>query len=175
MDALLPDLKEYFDPLQDRFERFAKFGVQLEGWFKGELLNALDELKEEGRIQRIDREVKVGSGRVDLTLDIDGTRNWIELKHWLIGKQKDTQYRVNFYFADRHVGIATDVDKLVNAGKPRDVRWMLLLLTANTNDQEWEKGIALFNQKFSPNRISSATQPNQFPKTYFLGLLKVED
>jgi hypothetical protein len=37
---------------------------------------------------------------------------WIELKHWLIGRQQGKTYNAQFYFTDPRVGIKPDAEKL---------------------------------------------------------------
>ena len=87
-----------FGRILDRHDRhlecFCQYGVQVEGWLKGELLCFLDSEKAAGRIVNFDREVRldIGRKRIDLRLEIPAGRAvlnaWIELKHWLIGSQK---------------------------------------------------------------------------------------
>jgi hypothetical protein len=169
MIELLPRMKQYFDNTQDRFICFRDMGFQSEGWFKGELLTLFCELQREGMIQELDREVKVGTKRVDIKLRLKNTYHWIELKHWLIGKQRGVTYNSDFYFGDpTSVGITGDVDKLNTL---TGHHWMLLLLTANPGMQAWEVGVAKFNKKFAPRSVESRTQSDTFPATYFLGLL----
>lgn len=168
MIELLPSLTQHFEMTQDRFRCFTQLGFQSEGWFKGELVTLFNQLQNEGIIQELDREVKVEKGRVDVRIRLNNTYHWIELKHWLIGNQKGVSYNPYFYFSDSTVGITHDIDKLNTL---TDHRWMLLLLTANPGTQAWEIGIEKFNNKFTPRRVTSRTQPDTFPSTYFLGLL----
>jgi hypothetical protein len=169
MLELVPRMKQYFDTMQDRLYCFCELGFQSEGWFKGELLTLFSQLRREGKIQELDREVKVGANKVDVKIRPNDTNHWIELKHWLIGAQKGVNYGPNFYFGDpTSVGIIRDVDKL-NALSGH--RWMLLLLTANPGLNAWESGVERFNRKFAPRQLESRTQPDMFPPSYFLGLL----
>lgn len=170
-------LKEHFDGLDDRYTCFANLGFQSEGWFKGELLTVLSRLWMDGAVQNLDREITVEGKRVDLMIQMDGVRHWIELKHWLIGRQKGFIYNPPFYFADRSsVGIVPDVDKLNRPSlSPADRRWLLLLLTANPSIAPWAAGVARFNDKFAPRRLASRTRPDEYPPTYFLGLLELMD
>jgi hypothetical protein len=168
MIELLPEMKRYFDTMQDRFTCFYDLGFQSEGWFKGELLTLFSQLRSKGIIQELDREVRVGVGRIDVRILLNGVYHWIELKHWLIGYQKDIYYNPDFYFGDSMVGITKDVDKLNSL---TSYRWMLLLLTCNPGMDKWAMGVDKFNRKFTPRWLESRTQPDVFPSTYFLGLL----
>lgn len=176
MIQLMPELKQHFDGLQDRFRCFAELGIQCEGWFKGELLTQLLRLRDAGLIQGVDREALFSAGRakVDVSVQLGGVTHWIELKHWLIGSQKGYTYGAAFYFGDgTAVGIVKDVDKLYGM-QNAPPRWLLLLLTANPGEAQWENGVAQFNAKFAPRRLVSRAHPSHFPPSYFLGLLEVE-
>lgn len=89
----------------------------MEGWLKGEMLLVLDGLVQGGHIAGLDREVKVGPGqrkRIDLRVDVQGMSHWLELKHWLVGRQRGTTYGPSFYFGDpTSVGIRPDAEKLM--------------------------------------------------------------
>lgn len=172
MELLVEHLKAHFLRLEDPMRAFARCGVQVEGWFKGELLGALCGLKDRGDIADFDREVRCSSHRVDLQVKSSVT-HWIELKHWLIGKQNGVEYGPRFYFQDStSVGIRLDVKKLLDLhGEAR--RWLLLLLTANPGEKAWQEGVDGFNAKFSPYHLEPRTDPSQFPASFFLGLLYV--
>ncbi len=172
MEELIPHLVNHFDGLQDRLACFCEQGVQVEGWFKGELLALLSELRRNASVERFDREVKIEAGRVDITAHLGGKCHWVELKHWHIGKQGGTSYGPAFYFCDRELGILRDVDKLRNIDS-HGHGWLLLLLTANPGEDAWLRGLARFHEKFAPRVLTSRTSPSQFPSTYFLGLLEV--
>jgi hypothetical protein len=63
VDHLISLLRLHFDSLEDRMRCFATLGVQVEGWFKGELLLALNSCREKEAIQGFDREVKAKESR----------------------------------------------------------------------------------------------------------------
>ena len=173
MTELLPRLRAHFDALEDRLICFRKMGVQVEGWFKGELLTLLSSFVEQGLIEEFDREVKTHGGKIDLTVKTKADLHWSELKHWLIGKQKGSAYDSKFYFGDpSSVGIVRDVDKLLRITSPGRL-WMLILLTANPGNGGWLAGVDKFNSKFSPRRVDSLTEPGDFPSSYFIGLLEI--
>lgn len=171
--------KEVLDAHNKHLECFAHYGVQLEGWLKGELLCFLDNEKARKTIANFEREVRVGRGKqkVDFYLEIPTgaavLNVWIELKHWLIGYQKGNRYNAVFYFGDASsVGIKPDVEKLVQF--TQENKYLLILATANSGVYDWSSGIAKFNKKFSPLCLNSLTNPAEFPQSYFLGLLKVQ-
>jgi len=98
--------RKVLDSKQKQLECFCKYGVQIEGWLKGELLCFLDKEKIIGTLVDFDREVLMGIGKkkVDFKVKISTSsgeiETWIELKHWLIGYQKGTKYNAQFYFGD---------------------------------------------------------------------------
>jgi len=170
---LLPFAKMHFDGVEDRLECFIYSQVQVEGWLKGELLFLLTLLRNNGIIKEFDREIRIGRRRIDLSIDLGNSSNYIETKHWLIGEQKGYSYGPSFYFGDpTSVGITKDVDKLLETQEPSN-RWMLLLLTANPGSRDWFAGIDKFNEKCHPRQIVSRSNPEDFPDTYFIGLLEV--
>lgn len=96
---------------------------------------------------------------------------WIELKHQLIGYQKETKYDAKFYFGDKSsVGIKPDVEKLAGISNGG---FLLILTTENPGINDWTTGVSKFNEKFYPLRIKSLTNPEDFPSFYYLGLLEV--
>ncbi len=163
---------------ENHLKCFHDYGVQVEGWLKGEFLTFLEDEKKSGRIIDFDREVKSLDGRkkVDFRIEIpseaDNTCVWLELKHWLIGKQKGVNYYASFYFGDPSaIGIISDVKKLAKV--PDEGRYLLVLATANPGQDEWQKGVSKFNKKFTPFFLEPLTYPRDFPDYYFLGLIKV--
>ena len=50
---------------------------------------------------------------------------------------------------------------------------MLVTMTANPGRNDWYNGVQKFNDKFANLKIESLTHPEDFNKSYFLGLLKV--
>lgn len=152
---------------------FAKHGVQVEGWLKGELLLIFDALVQRQIIQTFDREVPCSRARIDMGVQME-QMHWIELKHWLVGKQKGTVYAPSSYFRDASsVGIIGDVRKLLScpAGDPR---WLLILASENPGVEAWRRGIEGFNDKFNPICVTPHTDPAEFPSSYFLGLLSID-
>jgi hypothetical protein len=175
MNELLPHIKQHFDGLQDRLLCFREQEVQVEGWFKGEILFLLTALRRRGMVQNFDRETGSNGAKVDLMLRIAETSHWIELKHWLVGVQRGARLDPPFYFGNRtSVGIVKDFDKLVSMEKAGP-KWFLILLTGNPGNELWERGLAIFHRKFSPRSLIPRSQPDQFPISYFLGLLQVEE
>lgn len=172
MLELMPRLRSHFDQLEGHFRCFLKYGVQVEGWLKGELLVALNEMLEEGIIGAIDREVRVGSKRIDFVIETDRGPQWVEAKHWLVGDQKDTHYDATFYFNDpTSVGITRDIRALQHV-QAEGVRWLLMLLAANPGIEDWQKGITQHRTKFGHD-VAARTDPRSFPKSYFIGLVEV--
>ncbi|MFC1846379.1 hypothetical protein ACFLYM_03055 [Chloroflexota bacterium] len=169
-------LKEIMNKREDYLRCFCSKGVQVEGWFKAELLCLLAKLELTRQIQGFDREVAFSSGktRVDFRIELSAATPsiWLEIKHWLIGYQKSYKYNSRFYFGDRSsVGIKPDVDRLnqiVHGNK-----FLLILATSNPGEEEWIKGTNTFNEKFGPLKLVPLTNPSEFPTFYFLGLLAI--
>ena len=75
--------------MDDALRCFCDRGVQVEGWFKGEMLAFLERERAD-----FDREVKIGPDRkkIDFQVTLLSEPARIELKHWLIGNQKGMSY-----------------------------------------------------------------------------------
>ena len=173
MLSLLPPLRKHFDSLEDRLILFARQGIQVEGWFKGETLLVLSRLLSEGTIGALDRKVRFPEGRVDITVTHRGQLHLLELKHWLVGHQREYKYKTGFYFTDRtSVGIVPDVSKLARI-QSLGAKWLMLFVTARPEPDVWDKGVSVFNSKFFPFHLTAHTSPAGFPEAYFLGLLQV--
>ena len=176
---LVHRFKTVLDAHDSHLRSFCAHGVQLEGWLKGEFLNFLDEESTTGKIVGFDREVKLAVGqrkKVDLAIQViaDGEVEtiWVELKHWLIGRQRGVMYPASFYFSDpSSVGISADVKKLAKVANGGG--YLLILATAHPGDDEWQNGVAIFNQKFAPLSLKSLAQATHYPASYYLGILKV--
>jgi hypothetical protein len=181
-DKLVGKIKGFEIELNNHLEHlkvFCDHGVQVEGWLKGELIQFLHQERSQGRISNFDREVryKVGKKKVDFCIEIlesnETEHYWIEIKHWLIGKQKKYTLNCNFYFTDpTAVGIFPDVEKLRSISQ--GYKYLIILTTANPGDKDWDAGIKTFNTKFSPCHLKSVNSPpDNSPKAYYLGLLKI--
>lgn len=171
-------LKEYLDTKKEILSCFCDYGVQLEGWFKGELLFFFNNLKNSKVIYDFDREVKspVANNKIDFKLELKINNRieivWLELKHWLIGYQKGYKYNTQFYFGDpTSVGIKPDIEKLKIIKS--DNKYVLISMTANPGRNGWYNGVQKFTKKFSNLEIESLTDPAEYEDFYFLGLLKV--
>ncbi|MBX3385224.1 MAG: hypothetical protein KF768_01490 [Phycisphaeraceae bacterium] len=173
ISPLIPHIREHFATLADRLRTFDYYEFQAEGWFKGELIHLLHRDANMLGIERVDREVRVDGGRVDVAVHMaDGRTAWIELKHWRIGKQRGTLWTFASTVQDPGAfGLIKDVSKLTNT-PCRGSGFALLLLTASPGRSDWDLGVEILNRKLGPNRVEAMTDPADFPPTYFLGVLR---
>jgi sugar fermentation stimulation protein SfsA len=173
MVELLALFRKHFNSLQDRFASFLRHEVIIEGWFKGELLVALDTLLATGTVAAFDREVRVHHSRIDLCVEAKGQKHWVELKYWLNGSQRGSEYSPAFYFGDpTEVGVTKDVAKLRGLDT-KDQRWLLILVVSNPGTVAWTAGLAKYNSRFQ-SKLAMRSNPADFPPSYFLGLIEVE-
>ena len=97
---------------QEYLSLFSKLQIQIEGWFRGELMNYFEhhniEMSTENREIRINEDSR---RKVDLKIQIDNEFSWIELKHILVGYQIEQPFSLDFYFKDKTY-ISTDIEKL---------------------------------------------------------------
>jgi hypothetical protein len=179
---LVSDFRSTLDNHLEQLKCFCNRGVQVEGWLKGEMLFFLGEEVKRSVIEDFDREVRINdkNGKrhvVDLKIvrksPIRHDLAYVELKHWLIGYQKNTRWFARSYMTDNSsVGISLDAKRLQQIS--RVPNYLFILATANPGTDDWNKGIEIFNTKFT-GKIDPLTTPKDFPDEYFIGLLKVED
>jgi hypothetical protein len=179
MKTLVSRLAEYLRRSEQQLRCFHTYESQVEGWFKGELFCFLDQEKRTGRLHDFGRE-KSGDNenrkRTDIVLQFDKSSpiSWVELKHW-IGYQNNTPYDSSSYFrVDNNSCIKRDVKKLLTRPKDDD-KFMLVPFTPNPGPEDWRAGVNLFNTNFPPLSVRSLTNPDDYPKYFFLGLLHVSD
>ena len=178
IQEMVTRFRAILDAHDKHLECFCRYGVQVEGWLKGELLYFLDSEKAAGRLVDFEREALCGIGKkkVDLRLEIitsTAASNvvWIELKHWLIGYQKGERWQAHNYFGDKDIGIHSDVEKLSSIIKGD--KYELILSTQNPGYEDWSKGVDKFNKKFKPLHVRSCIETSDFPPSYYIGVLEV--
>src|SRR5262249_28744856 len=133
---------------------FYKHEAQFEKWLQGELLHLLDANAARLGIERIVNEVKVPGGQIDLSVHFgDGSAAWIELKHWHIGRQKGSLWRVaDCMGCVDAFGLTKDVQELTTGGRlGSGFAW--LLFTANPGVEDWMRGVAAFNRRSAPLHV----------------------
>ena len=97
---------------KDYLTLFSDLQIQIEGWFRGELMNYLK--NEKLKITVSNREIRVNNEKrkkVDLRVQINNEFYWIELKHILVGCQLNNTYPLGFYFY-KNSYIYNDIEKL---------------------------------------------------------------
>ena len=124
---------------------FSKLQIQIEGWFRGELMNYFEHhnigMSTENREIRINEDSR---RKVDLKIQIDNEFYWIELKHILVGYQIEQPFSLGFYFKEGTY-ISTDIEKLGSikqSDKPQH-RYSLVFISTNYTKQGGLKNSAL--------------------------------
>jgi len=158
--------------------------VQVEGWFKGEILYFLDQEKSAGKLPDFKPEemlyVPVGDEckriNVDISLQFKSGSAWVELKHWhsYLTKKPKTYYGCDWYFttANHSSCVKPAAEKLLTI-REKGNKFMLVLCTDKPSSEGWNFGVKKFNDKFSPLSVCSLTNPGDYPEYFFLGLLRV--
>ena len=114
-----------------------------------------------------DREVTcVGEKRIDLAVDREDGRIWIELKHWLIGEQSGTNWQPKDYVLE----LSHEFEKLEAAGAGENA-WIAVLCTRNPGWRAWEEGIEKYNKENEPWTLDQAAlRPGRFDARIYVGL-----
>ena len=142
---LINNKKEYL-------QLFSKLQIQIEGWFRGELMNYFKNC--DYKMTTKNREVPINEGdrkKVDLKIgdSNESESYWIELKHLLVGNQKGNKksdgeqkgnnFSLNFYFYSGTY-ITNDIEKLENLSKSsQETAYKYVLSFVSTNYPEDKK------------------------------------
>ena len=164
-DALRQHLQEH----AARIECFGKYEFQSEGWLKAEWITVLDQMRAHGHIHRVDREVSVkGRQKIDLAVDLDDGRHWIELKHWCTGQQKGHLWRPVDFISE----LENECEKF-SAVRAGDRAWVAALCTKHPGVGAWLTAIDQFNRDYAPWQLRVLDDPQHYPDSYMLGVLQV--
>lgn len=170
INAVFDSLRHHLRSRPDQLLCFANYKFQAEAWLKAEWIRVLDELKRQGRIQDLDREFKVTTGKlIDITIDLDDGRYWIELKHWYLGRQKGHVWRPRDFIFE----LENEFEKFETV-KAGDRAWVAALCTNNPGTDAWIAALDEFNQENAPWTVEPIDKPASYPSNYFLGILHVQ-
>ena len=112
---------------------FSDLQIQIEGWFRGELMNYLK--NEKIKMTVYNREVPINDNnrrKVDLRIEVNNEFYWIEIKHILVGCQKNDIYKLEFYFSNSAY-IHNDIKKLQEIDKSNERQHGYSLAFISTN------------------------------------------
>lgn len=167
MNLVFKTIRRHLQEHENYLKCFYSHAVQVEGWFKGELLLLLENMKAERKIIGFDREIpSLKRKKIDLAIDLKDGRHWVELKHWFIGTQKGNKWRLKDYSLEDELRKF----RAINVGNNG---WILVICTHNPGSKEWATYIDNFNKDYPPWKLIAKTSPRNYPKTYFLGVLQV--
>ena len=168
MKKLLAEINDHFRMLESRLQCFSSNEVQVEAWFKGEMLFLLEQLKGKKFIKDFKAEVPaMGRKKIDIWINFQAGQNWVELKHWLIGTQKGNRWRAVDYVYDLE-----NKFKKFDAVDAGSHGYVLVLCTENPGEEAWDMAIQKFNANCKPMRLVPCSSVFNYPKSYFLGLLQ---
>ena len=149
---------ELINSKKEYLQLFSKLQIQIEGWFRGELMKYFNDNVHE--LTNKNREVKIPDQepgkrkKADFKIKINGNCCWIELKHLLIGNQinKSNSFKLDFYFKGYNLSsIVNDIDKLKSV-KP-DPAYILAFVSVNdssiTSKDDLETGLGDLLKEFN--------------------------
>lgn len=133
MDTILEDIVAWFLAREPALRIFADHDCRVEGWFKGEMLLCLEDLRRRGRVREFEREFTIGKRgwgekdqkKIDFRVAIDGIDHLCELKALCISQAYGTGRNLDFYFRkESAVGLWKDFRKLESTGSAAPT-WIL--------------------------------------------------
>jgi hypothetical protein len=87
METILQSIRNWFLDKEEYFDVFSKADTRIEGWFKAELILLLNELIEQGSIEKFEREAKnqspTGPKKIDFHIWLNGEKHLCELRHFV--------------------------------------------------------------------------------------------
>lgn len=152
-EAVKSFYKKLIDNNEDYLILFSKLQIQIEGWFRGELMhyfkeNRYDMTTENREVplcddisykEKLSNEEGNERQKVDIRLTLANEYYWIELKHILVGYQIKTPISLGFYFSDNSY-IANDIQKLTQICHSDKIQHLYSLTFISTNyDKEGGK------------------------------------
>ena len=158
-------------------QAFHRAESQIEGWFKGEMILLLEGMKRTGNITGFahlrEHPVPGGKQKYDFVISAEGATNAVEIKAWLIGKQKGTTYDARWYFTDRAVSkLHGEAEKLLPWDKGR--KFILAYCYRRPEVDDWRLGVKAFTNAFPSYGLQALNEPpDGYPQDFFIGKLEV--
>ena len=118
---------------QEYLSLFSDLQIQIEGWFRGELMNFLRNNNIDITVEN--REIRINTRthkKTDFKLEFTNEIYWIELKHLLVGYQLDSSFPLKFYFND-DTYIDNDIKKLQEVDHSDKKQYLYSLAFISTN------------------------------------------
>jgi hypothetical protein len=153
MLGLIAHIKTHLDGKQKYHKLFAESDSRVEGWYKGEMIFLLQQLKDKGAIVDFHREHKIaGEGEarysVDFMIELTGNKSiLVELKAVCISQAAGTPRSLNFYFGKTHVGLVKDFKKLDQI-KGFKEKYVIGFVYPKPDEQVWNKGLKKLNSSY---------------------------
>lgn len=175
---LVEQLKKRCEVGSGRIAAFIRYSRQVEGWFKGELLEIAANLEDEGLVREFhpDYRMDVAAGKQNIDLHFilkDGKPVWIELKHWFLGRYPTgARWNATAYFTQSTSGTPNNfIGKLPKGWNAPT--YMLLVTTPRPKDDDWNGGLRRLRERHGDKQINSLTRLVKFPEPFFIGLLRL--
>ena len=112
---------------------FSDLQIQIEGWFRGELMNFLGNNNIDITVKNRESRINTSTHKkADFKLEFTNEIYWIELKHLLVGYQIDSSFPLKFYFKD-NTYIDNDIKKLREVGHSDKKQYLYSLAFISTN------------------------------------------
>ena len=168
---------------------FSNLEIQIEGWFRGELM-CYFEAEKNIKLTTKNREVRISeeSGKkVDFKIPIDKQCYWIELKHIIVGEQKSKDkdqserkkkptYNIDFYLRDYNPSnIIIDIKKLAMI-KDNWSKYVLCFISVNNEaEPDFDVLNALEGSEIGGIKMKIKTKKFNIEKKFGYFLLKVNE
>jgi len=172
LKTILTEIDNWFLTKSAEMDTFARNDTRVEGWFKGEMLVLLDQLKRKDVILDYRREPNFYRGnkryQVDFEIKIESEKHLVEIKAPCISQAHGTPRNLNFYFREDDIGLIKDFRKLNLANNPN--RWLLAFIYPKPRKQAWR--VAMTKVPSDVSNWHCVTRLNNYPEYLFVSLWK---
>ena len=163
----------FFSPAAlNRVVAMSQAGVQVEGWWKTELILLLSHLEKQGTVKWWNRECRTNNGQQDFQIAVAGATAAIELKTALCGRQKANTYNLIWYARDPKRYFPSDIRKLTAVEASH--RYLLVFAYAASSSSEWQETLRELNRHANGASVNLARLDNSPGGELSIGWLEVK-
>jgi hypothetical protein len=174
MDLIREDINAWFIKKELALRIFSEHDSRVEGWFKGELLLCLDDLRQKGRITSFEREFTLGARgwgkkdqlKIDFRIEIVQQVFLCELKALCISQTYGTARNLDFYFRKNSaVGLWKDFRKLESL-PVQYTPWIISFIYPSPSEEKWCQTLRKWAD--SINDWTCTESPANFPEYLYI-------
>ena len=177
IDELVRELRSVIAMHPSHIAAFAAEHRSFEGWFSGEFVKLLYDLRAANPALTFEAGRRRKGGAIDFTVVRPPERIAIELKAWPIrrGREQPSSYLTREKPKSGRpatTGIEGDIRKL--AGWKGTGSFLVAICYGRPETRRWRSGLyGTYAKKFANNPVQPRTRPGAYPPEFFIGVLQL--